>query len=103
MTSVWTRVWFGSRQSPEVACTFYYLAEEFIRGNQQESGNPLRWDEIVLNLIGSKDYNPTYPNVYKWDSRMKRIAGDLIAYVDDLRALGFSMEEVWKIARRVAA
>ena len=34
---------------------------------------------------------------------MRRIAGDLISYIDDLRAIGYSMEDVWKIARRVAS
>ena len=86
-------MWFGLRSSPEGACTFYYLAEEFIRGNHKEANNPLRWDTVILNLIGKSNYNPTYPQVYKWDERMKRIAGDLISYIDGLRAIGFSMEE----------
>ena len=64
LTTTWTRVWFGSRQSPEVAFMYYYFAEEFIRGNHLEVNNPLRWDEIRLNLIGSTNYNPTFPNVY---------------------------------------
>ena len=33
----------------------------------------------------------------------KRIAGDIIADVDDLRAIGFSMEQAWLIARRVGS
>ena len=101
--ATWTRLWFGMRQSPEHAAAFYYLAEEFIRGKHDDKNNPLRWDSIVLNLVGNMDYNPTFPNVYKWDNRSKRIAGDIIAYVDDLRAIGFSMEQAWLIARRVAS
>ena len=58
---------------------------------------------MILNLIGNSDYNPAYPKVYKWDERTKRIAGDLISYIDDLRAIWFSMEEAWRIARRVAS
>ena len=58
---------------------------------------------MILNLIGNKDYNPAFPEVYKWDERSKRIAGDLISYIDDLRAIGFSMEQAWLIARRVAS
>ena len=91
------------KQSPEYAATFYYLAEEFIRGNHTDINNPLRWDTIKLNMLGDKNFNPAFPNVYKWDERVKRIAGDIIAYVDDLRAIGFSMEEAWKIARRVCS
>ena len=103
LVATWTRLWFGMKQSPEYAATFYYLAEEFIRGNHKDANNPLRWDTIKLNMLGDKNYNPTFPNIYKWDERAKRIAGDLIAYVDDLRAIGFSMEEAWKIARRVCS
>ena len=34
---------------------------------------------------------------------LNRIAGDLVAYVDDLRAIGFSLEQAWKIVRWVAS
>ena len=103
LSGVWSRLWFGMKNSPEMACTFYYLAEEFIRGNHHETTNPLRWDEVILNLIGNKDYNPAFPNVYKWDKYVKRIAGELIAYIDDLRAIGFSLEHAWQIARRIGS
>ena len=93
MTAIWNRLWFGWNQSPEQATTFYYWAEDFIRGNHKDELNPLRWDSIILNLVGSKKYNPALPNVYKWDSRAKRIAGDLVAFIDDLRAIGYSLEQ----------
>ena len=98
-----TRVWMGFKQSPEIACRYFYLAEEFIRGNHKEVNNPLRWDSIKLNLIGDKNFNPAFPNVYKWDERKKRISGDLIAYVDDLRSIGYFMEDAWQITRRVCS
>ena len=65
ISGAWTRLWFGMKNSPELAVTYYYLAEEFIRGNHQDLSNPLRWDDIKLNLIGNEDYNPTFPKVYK--------------------------------------
>ena len=86
-----------------MAATYYYLVEEFIRGNPVDPSNPLRWDEVKLNLIGNKDYNPTFPTVFKWGRITKRIARDLIAFVDDLIALGFSLEHAWQIARRVCS
>ena len=58
---------------------------------------------VILNLTGNSNYNLTYPQVYKWDERSKIIAGDLIAYIDVLRAIGFSMKEAWRIARRVGS
>ena len=87
LTATWSRFWFGLASCPEDACTFYYLVEEFVRGNHKQINNPLRWDSIILNSIGNPDYNPSYPTVYKWDERAKRITGDLIVYIDDLRAI----------------
>ena len=57
---------------------------------------------MVLNLIWNKNVNPSLPNVFKWASISKTITGDLIAFVDDLRAIGHSLEQAWQIARWVA-
>ena len=80
----------------------YYFAEEFIRGNHLDPTNHLRWDKFVLNLLGNEDYNLALPNVYKWDSLSNTIAGDIIAFVDDLRVIGYSFEKAWAIARQIA-
>lgn len=82
----------GLKTSPEHAVRVYYLAEEFARGNHTQEDNPLRWDEVILNLIGNEDYKPLLPNVFKWDKRLKRIAGEILAYVDDLRTIGWSLD-----------
>ena len=50
-----------------------------------------------------KDYNPSLLNAYKFDKINRNIAGDLIGYVNDLRTLGFTLEEAWEIARQVAS
>jgi len=97
------RCWMGLRPSPEWACRFYYLAEEFIRGDENDPDNPLFWDQVKLNLIGNVGYNASLPNVMKWNSLVGRIAGDIKAYVDDLRAIGWSLEHAWKIARMIAS
>ena len=97
------RCWMGLRPSPEWACRFYYLAEEFIRGDESDRDNPLFWDQVKLNLIGNEGYNASLPNVMKWNSIVGRIAGDIKAYVDDLRAIGWSLEHAWQIARRIAS
>ena len=54
LSARWTRLCFGWNQSPEQAISFYYLAEDFVRGNPKDRNNPLYWDKIVLNLIGTK-------------------------------------------------
>lgn len=99
----WERCWMGFRPSPFYAIRFFYWAEEFVRGNRNSSSNPLRWDIIKLNLPGSPEFDPTFPEVMKWDTRYDRIAGDLVAFVDDLRISGYSEEHAWGIARRVAS
>ena len=47
---------------------FYYLAEEIVRGDPLDLNNALRYDKVIVNAIGSKDFNPALPNVYKWDA-----------------------------------
>jgi hypothetical protein len=93
----------GSKLSPYASVRYYYLAEEFIRGNRLEPHNPLRWDVVELNLPGSESYNPSRPRVIKWDSVLDRMAGDLIAFVDDIRGIGQTVEHAWAVARVIAA
>ena len=101
--ATWQRDWMGFKPSPEWACRFYYFAEEFVRGNEEESSNPLYWKNIVLNLMGNENFNPALPTVYKWDDIAQKIAGEIKAYVDDLRTIGRTLEHAWSIARLVAA
>ena len=101
--AVWNRTWMGLKCSPEHCVRFYYLIEEFLLVNPLDPDNPLAWDTVVLNLIGNDNYNPSLPNVFKWNSRLKQMAGDIKAYVDDLRAIGCSLEHAWKIARAIAS
>ena len=77
----------GFCPSPKWAVRFYYLAEEIIRGDHTDLHNPLRWDEVVLNLPGNSKFNPDLPYVMKWDSTFNRIVGDVKAFVDDLRSI----------------
>ena len=61
----------------------------------------LRFDQVIVNAIGDKNYNPARPNVFKYNNINKRIAGDLVAYVDDLQTLGYYLEETWRVACQV--
>jgi hypothetical protein len=65
--------------------------------------NPLRWDEVRLNLPGDPAFDPTLPRVMKWDLLINNIAGDVKAFVDNLRASGIDEETAWRIARQVAS
>jgi hypothetical protein len=93
----------GLKPSPFMAVRFYYWAEEVARGNHPEKGNLLRWDHIELNLPGDPAYDPTNPRVMKWDMTIENIAGDIVAFVDNLQAFGHSIECTWAIARQVVA
>jgi hypothetical protein len=99
----WSRCWMGCKPSPFFAVRFYYWAEEFARGHHSDPKNYMRWDFIRLNLPGDPSYNPTKPRVMKWDDSLQKIAGDIVGFVDDLRASGYSMEYAWGVARQVAS
>jgi hypothetical protein len=99
----WERCWMGCRPSPFFAIRFYYWAEEFARGHHLDPDNKLRWDEIRLNLPGDPKYDPSLPSVMKWDALLEKIAGNILAFVDDLRASGYSVEAAWAVARQVAS
>ncbi|KAL7571611.1 hypothetical protein ACA910_011152 [Epithemia clementina (nom. ined.)] len=93
----------GMKPSPYHAIRHFHLAEEFACGPHLESGSPCRLDFIQLNLPGAADYDPRLPWVMKWDATVDSIAGDMATYVDDLRASGHSVENVWRVARRFAS
>jgi hypothetical protein len=93
----WNRCWMGLKSSPYMSVRYYYLAEEFARGDRRLNMNPLRWDSVKLNL-------PRDPScVMKWNNAKNSIAGNLLAFVDDLRASGCSPEQAWQIAHQVAS
>ena len=54
----------GAAQPPYFTIKNTLLAYEVTHGNQLEDSNALQWHDVVLNLPGSKDYNPGMPWVY---------------------------------------
>ena len=59
----------GMKPSPEWVAQFYYLAKEFVRGQELNRENPLFWDKVILNLPGEPKFDPSFPNVYKINSQ----------------------------------
>lgn len=98
----WTRTWMGARPSPFFAVRYFYIADEFVRGNHLDPRNPFYWDKIILNLPGSTNYDPSKPRVMKWNSLTNSIAADVIVYVDDLRIQGRDVETAWRLAHIIA-
>jgi hypothetical protein len=99
----WSRTWMGARPSPYNAVLYYYLAEEFVRGNHTDKLNPFYWDKLILNLPGSASFDPTRPKTMKWDSVNRWMTCDLVVFVDDLRGSGPTAELTWALSRTVSS
>jgi len=99
----WERLFMGMKSSPYNAVRYFYWAEEFSRGNPVDEGNALRYDRVILNLPGMPEFDPTKPNVMKWNDSVDRLAGDIITFVDDLRASGYDRENAWQVARQITS
>ena len=99
----WNRLFMGMLPSPYHSVEQFYLAEEIAIGSPSEPDNPCGFDEVRFNIPGSSDYNPILPWVMKWNAKHNNIAGDAITYMDDIRTVGFSAENAWQVARRLAS
>jgi hypothetical protein len=60
------------------------IAGEVIKENHRNPDNIYLWDEVELNLPGSKNYDSIKPWVSKLCLKDGQIAADLFIYVDDL-------------------
>ena len=101
----WERCLMGLKPSPYNATRAFAWCEEVIRGDPFDEANPLRWNRLRLNLPGELTYDPTLPWLSKvvGQSPCERIAGDFFSYIDDIRSSGCSVDECWKVSRRVAS
>eukprot|EP00980_Cylindrotheca_fusiformis_P021722 scaffold8546_cov73-Cylindrotheca_fusiformis.AAC.5 len=98
----WQRLLFGLGPSPYNSIRFYYHAEEFVLGDPKESGSPLQWDRVVLNLPGQDTFDPRLPWVYQWDEERQSVAGSIVTFVDDGRGSGSSVEHAWQLLHQAA-
>jgi hypothetical protein len=99
MLERWERLFMGMKSSPCNSVRYFHWAEEFGRGNPLDEGNALRCDRVMLNLPGMLDCDPSKANVKKWNDIVDRLTGDIITFVDDLRASGCDRENAWQVAR----
>ena len=68
-------------------------------GDKNHPANPFQWEDVVMNLPGQPDYDPTYPWVYK--RRIDgHIASNIFLYVDDGRPTGFDEKQCWALSKR---
>ena len=99
---VWQRAAMGLKPSPCQAVQGMMVAEELIKGDPKDPTNPFKWDQVRLNLPGSKDYDLTLPWVSKTRLGDNNIACDIVIFVDDLRVSGPTDSECWGAAQRAA-
>jgi len=73
----WERALMGLKSSPYNCIKVYLWSEDIIKGDRHDISNPMRWDEVRLNLPGMTDYNPALPKVYKFDIVNNRLAATI--------------------------
>ena len=83
MRKRWNRMMMGFRPSPYAATQGSAIAEEFIRGDSLDPSNLLYCNQVLLNLPGQEDHNPDVARVCKYNSKLGRVAVDLVTYFDD--------------------
>lgn len=94
----WNHQFMGIKPSPYNLVHSYYFAKELAQGNLRLKSNPMRYDQVILNCPGSTTYIPSLPRVMKWNDIALAIAGDVVTFVDDLRASGYSFKNAWQVA-----
>ena len=97
----WNRTLMGFRSSPYLAVKMFGWTLDMIKGNRHDARNPFRWNEVQINLPGSRCYDPRKAWICKvWD---KQECNDAKAYVDDIRIYGGSERGTRKATRRASS
>ena len=101
VVGAWARSAMGLSSSPHNAVQGAQRAKRMILGDPRDPTNPFRWSEVITNLPGNPDYNPTMP----WIRQVRKdgtTASGLIGYVDDLRSWGATEDRAWRASSRIA-
>ena len=99
----WERTLMGFQSLPYLCTQSFSWSEDFIKGDPDDhENNPLAWKEMVLNVPGSKSYQPMKPWVF-----LTKVDGSLAAffgtYIDDIRTSDTTEEGCRNTTRRVAS
>jgi len=98
----WGRCAMGLKPSPHSCVKFILFALEVILGNPEDKENVFNWQDVVLNLPGTLEYNCSEPWVCKRRSD-HLIAADVEIYVDDERPSGPTACEAWRASQRISS
>lgn len=99
----WTRCLMGLKCSPYNCVRAFAWAEEFIRGDVNDTLNPFHYSHVILNLPGSDNYDPGRPRIYRWNLTYNCFSGNFEVYIDDIRCSSASYRNCVKVARQVAS
>ena len=97
----WNRNLMGFRPSPYNSIRMFLIAEEVIRGDRHDPSNPLQWNGIMLNLPGTRQYNPSIA----WLSKRRTdgsLASDFVTFVDNLRLAAQGGKQVRELGHTVS-
>ena len=97
----WDRPAMGLTGSPYQAVQTATRAKRLILGDRRDQNNLFRWDSIIINAPGDKDYNPTLPWIFKRRDD-GNIGGDLHTYIDDNRVTANNKKEAWAALSQIA-
>ena len=97
----WERCGMGLKFSPYQAIRFTQVAEEFLLGIPSQLSNPCEYQDVKLNLPGTKAYQPGKPwfSILAYDSSLVSL---LAIYMDNERIHTSSYEKAWACAHQVA-
>jgi hypothetical protein len=97
----WDRPAMGLTGSPYQAVQTVTRAKRIMLGDPGATSNPFRWESVVINAPGNKDYNPRLPWIYKVRGDGS-IAADMHTYIDDNRVTANDAEEAWVGSSKIA-
>ena len=64
-----TRMAMGILYSPFAKTRMFAWGMEVIMGDRKDEANPFYWDTVVQNCPVTKEYDPSMPILYWWDSK----------------------------------
>ena len=99
----WTRTLMGFRPSPYIATQMFVWSKEVIVRDYLDPSKPFYCDEVRLNQPGTKDYDPSMPWIYHWNSIENCLPGFFGTYTDDIQMGHSHKKGCKKVSRQVAS
>ena len=97
----WTRCPMGQSPSPFNTVQQTRRLKRVMLGDPADAENVFRWSRVIVNLPGTRTYQPGIPWIAKYRSSGE-LAADAHDYVDDLRGTGPTAEDAWQVSSRIA-